>query len=130
MVDPVCEWDEDNNLSHIKKLTHLAFNDRVPMQTLLKILEKCDGLQVLVLLGDAIPKCLDSFGKDPRVVTKVRSGFGGWVMDWTKGTEQGGDFWSRAEVIVDKQRNRTTGKADGSESTEPTESSKDPQETY
>ncbi|TFK63820.1 hypothetical protein BDN72DRAFT_963665 [Pluteus cervinus] len=98
-----------NTLTMLPKLTHIAFNDRVPKEVVIDLLRKSSPpypIQVIVLLGDHTDELADALPGDPRIVMDVNSGQGGWVEDWRRGAEEGGDFWVRAEEIIEAKRER------------------------
>ncbi|KAF8654995.1 hypothetical protein AX16_003299 [Volvariella volvacea WC 439] len=121
-------WEDENNLSCLKKLRYLSFPDVYPGQSevIRKSLEVCEALEVVVLYRlhghqpfidiKELPSIRRKVGLDgtvqdlpeDRVVVfsyeDMEYGRFNWLDDWVRGALGKGDLWAKAEKIIEGRR--------------------------
>ncbi|KAJ7670022.1 hypothetical protein DFH06DRAFT_1468725 [Mycena polygramma] len=93
-------------VTHLPRLTHLAFNDEVYLPVCSALLQTSTSLQVLVLMLDHrgqmdTERWKDWDVMDVRFVAMVCDEA---VEDWIVGAHTGADYWSRAEEFIAKRK--------------------------
>lgn len=99
-------WDDCEALAHFRVLTHLALFSGTDVNTFHQILEKVEGLKIIIWLSGSelgIKETPESFPEqiqDDRVVALECC----YIKDWEAGARGEEDMWAVAEKIVEARR--------------------------
>ncbi|KAJ7051693.1 hypothetical protein C8F01DRAFT_1338787 [Mycena amicta] len=117
--DDITPWTAESRTSwgfitRLPCLTHIAF-DIARSETVLEfLLANCRLLQCLVLLCKKVSTndYTPAITADPRFVVMQTPSLHDYVLDWKEGTMTGEDYWTQAEVFIEKRRSRKIADSD------------------